>query len=397
MLPFVALFILALAPLHALAQEKPGLGATDTEIKIGNIMPYTGAFSEYGATGRAEAAYFQMIDEQGGVNGRKIKFISLDSGSDTGKAVELAHQLVDQDQVLATVGIWGTPANLAIRPYMNEKKVPQLFVAATESAFDDPSHFPWTMGFQASKRTEGLVYAKYILRTKPGAKIAILDPHDPSGDEWLLGIRDGLGEKAPAMIVKEASFNYSNPAGVDAQIVALKDSGADVFLNLAVGRLATRVIRQAYDIDWHPLQFIPNASLSIAAFLEPAGLKKSTGVISNARSKSWLKPQSERDPAVRAFLDWMRKYNPDANIRDANSVYGYEVAQALVEVLKKCGNDLTRANVMKQAASLDLELGMLRPGIRITTSPTDYQPIKQLFLIQFDGRDWVPIGKATSD
>jgi branched-chain amino acid transport system substrate-binding protein len=367
------------------------IGAADTEIKIGNIMPYTGAFSEYGATGRAEAAYFQMIDDQGGVNGRKIKFISLDSGSDTGKAVALAHQLVEQDQVLATVGIWGTAANLAIRQYMSEQKVPQLFVAATESAFDDPSHFPWTMGFQASKRTEGLVYAKYILEHKPGAKVAILYVGDPSGDEWRQGIRDGLGAKAAAMIVKEASFAYSDPEALDAQIVVLKNSGADVFMNLVVGRLATRAIRKAYDIDWHPLQFIPNASLSVAAFLEPAGLQKAAGIITNARSKSWLKPPSRQDPAVRAFLEWMRKYNPDASMRDANNVYGYEVAQTLVEVLKKCGGDLTRANVMKQAASLDLELGMLRPGIRVTTSPTDYQPIKQLYLIRFDGQDWSPI------
>jgi len=376
-----AVLLLALAP--AVAQE----------IKIGNIMPYTGAFAEYGATGRAEAAYFEMIDDQGGVNGRKIKFISLDSGSETAKAVALAHQLVEQDGVLLTVGNWGTPANLAMRAYMNEKKVPQLFVAATESAFDDPAHFPWTMGFQPSKRIEGLVYAKYILGNKPGAKIAILYARDAAGQEWLEGIREGLGEKAPAMIAKEASFDYSDPASLDSQIVALKESGANVFMNLAVGRFATRAIRKAWDIDWHPLQFIPNASLSVAAFLEPAGLKKAAGIITNARSKGWLKPEAREDPAVRAFLAWMAKYNPGASLRDANYVYGYEVAQTMVEVLKKCGNDLTRANVMKQAASLDLELGMLRPGIRITTSATDYQPIKQLFLIQFDGQDWVPIGK----
>jgi branched-chain amino acid transport system substrate-binding protein len=390
-LPVISLLLLAFGSIPALAQPKYDPGATDTEIMIGNIMPYTGAFSEYGATGRAEAAYFQMINAQGGINGRKIKFITLDSGSDTDKAVALAHQLVEQDQVLLTVGIWGTPANMAIRPYMNEKKVPQLFVAATESAFDDPAHFPWTMGFQASKRTEGLVYAKYILQNKPEAKVAILYARDPSGQEWLQGIRDGLRDKASSMIVKEASFEYSDPQGFDAQVVALKNSGADVFMNLAVGRLATRAIRKAYDIDWHPLQFIPNASISVAAFLEPAGLQKAAGIISNARSKGWLKPQSKQDPAVRAFLAWMNKYNPDANIRDANCVYGYEVAQTLVEVLEKCGSDLTRANAMKQAASLDLELGMLRPGIRITTSASDYQPIKQLYLIQFNGQDWLPI------
>src|SRR5580658_4911528 len=372
------------------------ISPADTEIKIGNIMPYTGAFSEYGATGRAEAAYFQMINDQGGVNGRKIKFISLDSGSDTGKALALAHQLVEQDQVLATVGIWGTPANLAIRPYMNEKNVPQLFVAATESAFDDPSHFPWTMGFQASKRTEGLVYAKYILDNKPDAKIAILYSGDPSGEEWLRGIRDGLGEKAAAMIVKEAAFEYSDPASLDAQVVALKDSGAGVFMNLAVGGFATRAIRKAYDIGWHPLQFIPNASLSIAAFLEPAGLEKAAGIITNARSKGWLRPQSDRDPQVREFLDWMARYNPEANLRDQLIVAGYERAEALVVVLRKCGDELTRANLMAQAASLDTEIGMLRPGIRLQTARDDYQPIKDLFLIRFDGREWTGLDSVAS-
>ncbi len=385
----LALLVFALG-VHAAAQDKYDHGAT-TDIKIGNIMPYTGAFSEYGATGRAEAAFFQMINDQGGINGRQIKFLSLDSGSDTGKAVSLAHQLVEQDHVLFTAGIWGTPANLAIRSYMNEKKVPQLFVAATDSAFDDPSHFPWTMGFQASKKTEGMVYATYILTHKPEARIAILYPRDAAGNEWLVGIREGLGAKTAAMIVKESTFSYADPTAVDAEIVALKDSGADVFMNLAVGRLASHAIRKVYEIDWHPLQFIPNASLSISAFLEPAGLKKAEGIITNARSKNWLKPQDRNDPAVRAFLDWMKKYNPDANIRDANYVYGYEVAETVVAVLKKCGNDLTRANVMKQAASLDLELGLLRPGIRVTTSETDYQPIKQLFLIKFNGQDWVPI------
>src|SRR5580704_3694151 len=389
-----ALFVLALATPLALGQKKYDAGATDTEIKIGNIMPYTGAFSEYGSTGRAEAAYFQMINDRGGVNGRKINFISVDSASDTEKAIGLAHQLVEQDQVLLTVGNWGTPANLAVRSYMNDQQVPQLFVAATESVFDDPSHFPWTMGFQPTKRTEGLVYAKYILENKPNGKIAILYSHDADGDEWLLGIRDGLGSKSAGMIVKEAVFEYSDPDALDAQITTLKASGADVLMNLAVGRLATRAIRTAYEMGWHPLQFIPNASLSVAAFLEPACLEKSAGIITNARSKNWLRPQSKNDPGVRAFLEWMKKYSPDADIRDANNVYGYEVAETVVEVLKKCADTLTRANVMKQAASLDLELGMLRPGVRVKTSATDYQPIKQLFLIQFDGKEWAALGKV---
>ena len=338
-----------------------------------------------------------MINDRGGVNGRKINFVRVDSGSDARKSVELARKLVEQDEVLLTVSTWGASANRAIRPYMNEKKVPQLFVASGAATFDDPSHFPWTMGFQANYRTEGSVYAKYILHTMPDAKIAVLYSNDEEGKEWLLGVHDSLGEKASTMIVKEVSFEYTDPTRIDSRIVTLKSSGADVFINLAVGKFATQAIRKAYDIGWHPLQFIPNASISIAAFLDPAGLKKAVGVISNARSKGWSSPESKRDPVVREFIEWMRKYNPDASDRDANNVYGYEVAQTLVEVLKKCGDDLTRANVMKQATSLDLELGMLRPGIRITTSATDYRPIKQLYLIKFDGKSWVPFGGVIGD
>jgi branched-chain amino acid transport system substrate-binding protein len=367
-------------------------GATDTEIKIGNIMPYTGTFSEYGATGRAEAAYFRMINDSGGVNGRKITFVSLDSGSDWTQAPEQARKLVEEEQVLLLFSSWGYPGNKAIRPYMNERKVPQLFVASNDSIFDDPAEFPWTMGFAASKRTEAMTYARYILREKPGAKIAILAPADPSGDEWRSGVREGLGDKAPTMIVKDASFTYSDPKSVLPVIAQLKDSGADVFLNFTVGRFATLAIRAAWDMDWHPLQFIPNSSLSIAAFLEPAGLQKAAGIITNARSKGWTSESAQADPDVRAFVEWMKRYDPDANPRDANVLFGYEASELLVAVLKNCGEDLTRANVMKQAASLDTPIGMLLPGIRVTTSPTDYRPIKQLYLMRFDGDHWVRFG-----
>jgi branched-chain amino acid transport system substrate-binding protein len=398
-----AIAILLLASVTAaptLAQKKYDVGATDSEIKIGNVVPYTGLFKEYGAMARAEAAYFQMINDRGGIHGRRINFISLDSESDAGKSADLARKLVEQEGVLLIFSMFGTESNLAIRPYMNEKKVPQLFVQSSSAVFDDPSHFPWTMGFFATYRTEGLAYARYILQNKPGARIAVLHADDDPGKEYLAGIRQGLGEKTSSMIVKEASYQDSS-SGIDAQfdsqVVALKNSGADVFLNLSVGPFATRAIRKAYDIDWHPLEFIPNASLSIAAFLDPAGLEKAAGIITNARSKGWLHPEARNDPAVRDFLEWMHKYNPLASLRDQNNVSGYERAQALIEVLRKCGDDLTRANVMKQAASLDVELGMLRPGIQITTSPTDYQPIKQLFLIQFNGKDWVPLGSIISD
>ncbi len=337
-----------------------------------------------------------MIDDRGGVNGRKIEFISVDNASDPAKSLPLARKLVEEDGVLLIFSSFGTEANLAIRSYLNDKGVPQLFVQSSSAVFDDPSHFPWTMGFFPTYRTEGLVYAKYIRQTKPQAKVAILYADDDAGKEYLAGIHEGLGDKA-AMIVKEVSYQESDRT-LDPQILALKNSGADVLLNMSIGSFTAQAVAKVYDMDWHPLQFIPNASLSVAAFLEPAGLQKAAGIISNARSKGWASAQSRSDPAVEEFIAWMKKYNPEARRRDPNNVSGYARAQALVEVLKKCGDNLTRANVMKQAASLDLELGMLRPGIRIRTSPVfSYQPIKQLFLMKFDGKTWVPFGSIIGD
>ncbi len=390
------LFAIALVATPAVAQKKYDTGATDAEIKIGNISPYTGLFSEYGAVGRAEAAYFQMINDRGGINGRKINFVTVDDGSNVNKSIELAHKLVEQEEVLLIFSSFGTESNLAIRIYLNDKKVPQLFLQSSSAALDDPTHFPWTMGFFATYRTEGLSYAKYILQNKLDTKIAVLYADNNAGKEYLAGIHDGLGDMASTMIIKEVPYEYTD-ADLTSHIVALKSSGADIFINLAWGKFATQAIRIAYDIGWHPQQFIPNASLSIAAFLDPAGLDKAVGIISNARSKGWTHMQARQDPAVREFLDWMNKYNPQASIRDQNNVAGYERAQALVEVLKQCGDNLTRANVIKQAASLDLELGMLRPGIRITTSPTDYQPIKELFLIKFNGKTWIPFGQVIGE
>ncbi len=393
-LAFLATFIVC--PI-TLAQNQYGPGASDTEIKIGNVTAYTGPFAAYGQAARAEAAYFRMINDEGGINGRKIAFVSVDGGSNVQTAVALAHKLVEQDQVLLLVSVFGAESNLAIRSYMNEKHVPQLFVASNASVFDDPRHFPWTMGWEASRRTEATAYIKYILRNKPDAKIALLHGNDQAASEYASTIREALGDKAATMIVKEETFSYDAPPDIAAHVAALKNSGADVFLNMTFGQFATEAIRAAYDSGWHPLQLIPNGSLSIAAFIEPAGLEKATGIITNARSKGWSDPRSRQDPDVRAFLAWMKKYNADANERDANNVYGYEVAQTLVALLKQCGNELTRENVMKQAANLNLELGMLRPGIRISTSPTDYRPIKQLYLVRFDGQHWVPTGDIASD
>jgi branched-chain amino acid transport system substrate-binding protein len=386
-----SLLAMALAMAPAMAQKKYDPGATDSAIKVGNIASYSGPFSAYGAEPRAQAAYFRMINDLGGINGRKIVFVSVDDASDAANAQRLARQLIEQDRVLLLFSTFGNPLNMAIRAYANDQRVPQLFVQSNSSAFDDPAHFPWTMGFFATFRTEALAYAKYILQTRPEAKIGVLYADDETGNEYLAGLREGLGIKASAMIVKAAVFKYSDPSTLDRQVEALKDSGADVFINVAIGRSATQAIGKAFDIGWHPTQFIPNATLSVAAFLDPAGLAKATGIISNARSKGWGTPQARSDPAVRAYIEWMRRYNPDASLRDQINVAGYERAQALVEVLRKCGDDLTRANVMKQAASLDFEIAMLRPGIRVTTSPTDYQPIKQLFLVRFNGQDWDPV------
>jgi branched-chain amino acid transport system substrate-binding protein len=385
----------AMAP-SVSAQKSYDPGASDTEIKIGNIMSYTGWAEAYGAVGRAEAAYFQMINDRGGVNGRKITFISLDNASRAGTAAALARKLVEDDRVLLLFSPLGTETNLAIRVYLNDTKVPQLLVDTSSAAFNDPAHFPWTMGFYATFRAEGRAYARYILQHEFNGKIAILYADDDSGREYLAGVHDGLGDKASFMIVKEMSYQVSD-AVLESQIAALKDSGANVFLNLSVGPFATQAIREAYDLDWHPLQFIPNASLSVAAFLDPAGLQKAAGIITNARSKGWLEPQTHSDPDVRAFLDWMAKYNSQASLRDQNNVAGYERAEALVEVLKKCGDNLTRANVMGQASNLDLEIGMLRPGIKIKTTTSDYQPIHQLFLMRFDGHGWAPFGGIISD
>jgi len=382
----LAAMLLMAAP--AWAQKNYDPGATDTEIKIGNVSPATGWLSEYGAVARAEGAYFQMINDRGGINGRKINFVSLDSGTSPRKAIELAHRLVEEDQVLLIFGSQGAAANVAIRPYINERKVPQLFVASPLSKLNDPAQFPWTMGFQPSAGTEAAIYAKYILQNKPDAKIAVLYADDEEGKDFLQGLHEALGDKSGSMIVKEASYEDYDPY-LDPQLAALKNSGADVFLNFTVGKYSTQAIRKIYDMDWHPMQFLPNASLSIAAFLDPAGLKKAVGIITSARSKGWMSAQARNDPDAREFLDWMHKYNPDASLRDANNVYGYEAAETLIEVLKKCGDDLTRANVMKQATSLDVSVGMLLSGIRVRTSPTDYRPIKQLYLMRFDGSDWV--------
>ena len=378
----------------ALAEKKYDPGATDTEIKIGQTMPYSGPGSAYGTIGKAEVAYFKMINDQGGINGRKINLISLDDGYSPPRTVEQIRKLVEENEVLFTFQNLGTAHNTAIQKYLNAKKVPQLFVATGATKWGDPKNFPWTMGWQPNYQTEAHIYAQYLLKNKPGAKIAVLFQNDDYGKDYLKGIHDGLDKEAEKMVVKEVSYEATDPTA-DSQIVTLQGSGADTFFIFATPKFAAQAIRKAYDIGWRPLAFVNNVSASVAAVLEPAGLEKSKGLITALYYKDPNDPQWANDPAVMDWLAWMRKYYPDGNVGDGANVYGYAAAQTLVQVLKQCGDDLTRENVMRQAANLrNFEVRVLLPGIRITTSPTDFYPIEQVQLARFDGKRWVLLGEV---
>jgi ABC-type branched-subunit amino acid transport system substrate-binding protein len=388
----IAVIGLAVAAPSAMAQKKYDPGASDTEIKIGNIMPYSGPASAYGTIGKAEAAYFKKINDEGGVNGRKINFISVDDGYSPPKAVEMARRLVEQDQVLLVFNSLGTPSNSAIHKYMNAKKVPQLFVATGATKWDDPKNFPWTMGWQPNYQTEAAIYAKHVLQTKPDAKIAVLYQNDDYGKDYLKGFEDGLGDKAKTMIVAKASYETSDPT-VDSQIVQLQASGANVFFNITTPKFAAMAIRKAYDIGWKPVQYLNNVSASIGSVLVPAGLEKSVGVISTQYLKDPLDDHWKDDKGMKDWYAFMAKYYPDGNLKDGSNTFGYAVAQTLVQVLKQCGDNLTRENVMKQAANLkDWRSDLLLPGIKINTSATDFAPIQAERLVRFDGKEYVPFG-----
>ncbi len=392
--PAAALVIAAVAATPALAQKKYGPGVTDTEIKIGQTNPYSGNASSYASNGRTEAAYFRMINDQGGINGRKINFISLDDGYSPPKTVEQIRKLVEQENVLLVYAPLGTPPNTAIHQYMNAKKVPQLFVATGATKWGDPKHFPWTMGWQPSYQTEARIYAKYLLESKPDAKVAILYQNDDYGKDYVKGFKDGLGDKAAKMIVAEASYESTDPT-VDSQIVTLKSSGADVFFDVTIPKFAAQAIRKAYDIGWHPLHLLNNVANSVGAALKPAGLEKAVGIISTTYYKDPSDAQWHGDQDYKDWVAFMQKYNKDSDPADNNTVLAYARAFTLVQVLKQCGDDLTRENVMKQAANLkDLRVPMLLPGIIINTSPTDFFPIEQMQLEKFDGKAWVLIGKV---
>src|SRR5277367_2960616 len=379
----------------ALAQKKYDSGASDTEIKIGNIMPYSGPASAYGVIGKTEAAYFNKINAEGGINGRKINFITYDDGYSPPKAVEQARKLVESDEVLFVFNPLGTPSNTAIEKYMNTKKVPQLFVATGATKWNEPKEFPWTMGWQPSYQSEARIYAKYLLKEKPDAKIGVLYQNDDFGKDYLKGLKDGLGAKA-SMIVSEESYETSEPS-IDGHIVKLKATGADVFISITTPKFAAQAIKKLAEIDWHPLHIVSNVSASVGGVLKPAGYENSQGILSAAYAKDGADPQWDNDPGMKKFFEFLAKYYPDGNKLDGSVVYGYGAAQTMVKVLQMCGDDLTRANVMKQAASLkDFEPDTLLPGIKINTSATDFAPIKQLQMERFKGDKWELFGEIIS-
>src|SRR3977135_2733615 len=391
-----AFVVLAASSSGALAQKKYDTGATDTEIKIGNIMPYSGPASAYGVIGTTEAKYFQKINAEGGINGRKINFISYDDVYSPPKTVEQARKLVESDEVLFIFNPLGTPPNSAIQKYMNTKKVPQLFVATGATKWNDPKEFPWTMGWQPSYQSETRIYAKYILKEKPNAKIAVLYQNDDYGKDYLKGLKDGLGAKGASMIVMEESYETTEPT-IDSHIVKLKSTAPDVFFNVTTPKFAAQAIKKMAEIEWKPLHFLNNVSVSIGSVMKPAGFENAQGIISSAYLKDTSDPQWKDDAGMKAFDEFLAKYFPEGNRIDANVMYGYTVTQGLVHVLKNCGDNLTRENIMKQAASIkSLELGGLLPGIKVDTSPTDFAPLSQLQLMKFKGETWERFGDIIS-
>jgi len=391
-LAMASLASLALAG-SALAQKKYDTGANDKEIVVGNINPYSGPASAYGSIGKSIGAYFDMINAEGGINGRKIRYISVDDGYNPAKTVEQARKLVEQDEVFLLFQPLGTPPNSAIHKYMNDKKVPQLFVATGATKWGDPKNFPWTMGWQPNYQSEGKIHAAHLLETKPNAKIAILYQNDDYGKDYLKGFEDGLGEKGRALIVSKLTYEVTDPT-VDSQMVSLKSSDADTFFNITTPKFAAQAIKKAAEIGWKPTHYLNSVSASVGTVLIPAGLENSVGVITAQYIKDPTDPQWQKGKEWDDWLGWMKKYQPSADVKDAQTVYGYTVAQGLVQVLKQCGDTLTRENVMKQAASLDMKLPMLLPGVNVKTSADDFYPIEREQLARFNGKTWELFGKV---
>jgi ABC-type branched-subunit amino acid transport system substrate-binding protein len=380
----------------ALAQKKYDTGASDTEIKIGNIEAYSGPASAYGIIGKTEEAYFKMINDQGGIKGRKINFISYDDGYSPPKTVEQTRKLIESDGVLFIFNPLGTPTQSAVHKYMNAKKIPQLFIASGSSKWDDAKNFPWTMGYQPSYRSEARIFAKYILATKPDAKVAVFYANDDFGKDYLLGLKDVFGDKASKLIIAEESYENSEPT-IDSHIVKLKNTGADVFVNISTPKFAAQAIKKMHEIGWKPMHLMTDVSISIGAVMKPAGFDASEGILSAGYLKDASDPQWKDDAGMKKFMAFVEKYMPGANISDANMVYGYSAAQTMVHVLEQCGDDLTHANIMKQAASIKQFVpDTLIPGIHVKTSAADFAPIEQLKMMKFSNGKWDLFGDVLS-
>jgi branched-chain amino acid transport system substrate-binding protein len=392
-----ATLTVALTASSAYAQKKYDPGASDTEIKIGQTVPFSGPASAYASIGKTQAAYFNMINEQGGVNGRKIKLIQYDDAYSPPKAVEQVRKLVEDDEVLLTFQIIGTPSNAAVQKYLNAKKVPQLFAATGATRFTDPKNFPWTMGFNPNYFTEGRIYGQYILKEHPSAKIGVLYQNDDLGKDYLNGIKAGLGDKASSMIVAEASYEVSDPT-IDSQILKIKSAGADLVFSAATPKQAAQAIKKIAELDWKPVHIVDINATSVGAVMKPAGLEASKGVISVNYGKDPLDPQWKDDPGMKRYFDFMAKYYPEGDKNSNFNTYGYMTANLLAQILKMCGDNLTRENVMKQATSLKHVVGDLSlPGMEINTSPTDYRVNKQLQMMRFDGERWQLFGPILED
>jgi branched-chain amino acid transport system substrate-binding protein len=396
-LAILLLMRMIVAPSTADADEILDAGTNDTDIRIGNTMPYTGLLAAFATIGKAEAAYFDMVNDNGGVNGRKVRFISYDDSSDPATAIELTRKLVETDKVRLMFGSFGTPSNLATRSYLNDRRIPQLFVASGDNRFANPKAFGWTMGWQPPFRVEGRIYANYIQAYYAERKIAVLWQDDQFGRDLFRGLQEGLGDLA-RMIVADTTFDLSESSSLDAQLVVLKNSGADILLLDVAPAFAARALRKIAELGWHPVTLLDNASASIANALRPAGLQNSSGVISTSFLKDTADPEWTNDPAMKAFLSFMDKYYPDGDKDDGNVAFGYAAAETLFQVLSQCGDDLTRESIMKQSASLNAyHNSIVLPGITISTGSTDFHPIKKMRLVQFDGAAWRPIGEVFED
>jgi ABC-type branched-subunit amino acid transport system substrate-binding protein len=388
---------IALSVSSAYAQKKYDTGATDTEIKIGQTVPFSGPASAYATIGKAQAAYFKMINDEGGINGRKLNLIQYDDAYSPPKAVEQVRKLVEGDEVLLTFQIVGTPSNAAVQKYLNQKKVPQLFAATGASRFTDPKNYPWTMGFNPNYQSEGRIYGKYILANYPNAKIGVLFQNDDLGRDYVTGLKDGLGDKAKTMIVGETSYELSDPT-IDSQIVKLKSLGADLLYDASTPKFAAQAIKKVADLGWKPVHILDINATSVGAVMKPAGLENSKGVISVNYGKDPLDPKWKDDAGLKKYFAFMAKYFPEGDKDSSFNTYGYSTAQLLVHVLKACGDNLTRDNVMKQATSLkNVQLDLSLPGIVGSTSPTDYRVNKQLQMMKFDGERWEGFGPIITD